>query len=695
MEQNTTEYQLNILRNTQMVQRKQLEELYPYINWDKMPFSSYSDFFKLKNIIDDCGEVWTNAYGRSNEETEDTRKYLKDYSGNGRDIELFNFGYSKQSGFNGYVQDFRGFEPISGIQATVTENRINITNTSESGTWIIGMALSKYVNKEWRLYVENEDGNTNATIQFYSVGNTDIMSVPLQGGLNIIPAQSFASQTRVVFSIPVGATFTFTQLPNYPGAIVGDGVDDYGQCVKDFALPDDYTVVAMREILNGGPSGIINKTRATSQGAFIFEYAGSQSYSYGDNFSDLSAPKLFSYQTKASYNGTVLTPGTGTDTADDKLLIFRLRDGTSNYISAALYSFGIFNRTLTADELRTVENCMYAEWICMTRKLEDIEYYDILDARFRSNDEAADKRNKWVGRLGKLHMTLHNYGFAGMSGWDGYPINWESWNNVVIPQQGGLIEASKSIIKVKNFGAYPAWSITSNSEIASIPEMRIKISGLKTGASLFFIKQVSDTRTNLMTATRDGIYTVPADTSAPDYYAIYCNGYSANEDADLTIELIPEYGGALVSDGVDDYAVSDEVIDEEIGGFVWHGEVLTAGYAFSTSWGANHVFMYKDSVGSIHYGGKTSQSEIVISDDVQILGYLKEPAIPNNVLMITPKLGSTYDYSNAALYQLRLIKNQPTDIQLEAIKWQCRKEHDDYLIQKGWYLPQSLEETTN
>lgn len=32
MEQNTTEYQLNILRNTQMVQCKQLEEMYPYLD---------------------------------------------------------------------------------------------------------------------------------------------------------------------------------------------------------------------------------------------------------------------------------------------------------------------------------------------------------------------------------------------------------------------------------------------------------------------------------------------------------------------------------------------------------------------------------------------------------------------------------------------------------------------------------------
>lgn len=446
----TIGYQLNILRDTQMVQRRLLEKQFPYIDWTRMPFSSYNDFFRLRGIIDDCGAVWTNAYGRSNGEPDGQRNFLEDYSGNGRDIELFNFGWTDGSGYK-------------------------------------------------------------------------------------------------------------------DGAIVGDGVDDYGKCVKDFALPDDYTVVAMREILNGGNAGIINKTRAASQGAFIFEYGGSQSYSYGDSYSGLTAPKLFSYQTKASYNGTVLTPGTGTDTADDKLLIFRLREGTSNYISAALYSFGVFSRTLTADELRIVENCMYAEWICMTGKLDDIEYYDILDARFRSNDESEDKRNRWVGRFGKLHMTLHNYAFTEGSGWS------------------------------------------------------------------------------------EG----------------------------------PDYPGALVSDGVDDYAVSDEVIDEPIGGVVCHVEEITAvngTYFFNSAQGtdnANRIYLYRDNAGKLSIGRPSTDVGLPLAS------LKRTPLSPDDVLYLSCRDVSA-NVSNNALYQLRLIKTQPTDTQLEAIKWQCRKEHEDYLIHMGW-----------
>ena len=102
----STADKVNALWNVQMVQRRHLGKLYPYLDWSKMPFSLYNDFFRLKNIIDDCGAVWTNAYRRSNNEAADTRKYLKDYSGNGRDIELFNFAFAGGSGYNGFVENY-------------------------------------------------------------------------------------------------------------------------------------------------------------------------------------------------------------------------------------------------------------------------------------------------------------------------------------------------------------------------------------------------------------------------------------------------------------------------------------------------------------------------------------------------------------------------------------------------------------
>lgn len=510
--------------------RKTLGEAFPYTDWTKVPVKHYSKFLSLKDLIGECGVVWTNAFKRSNTEAEDTRKYLKDYSGNERDIELFNFGWTDESGYKN-------------------------------------------------------------------------------------------------------------------GAIISDGVDDYGQCIKDFALPNDYTVVAMRELLNAGPSGIINKTRATGEGAFIFEYGGSQSYSYGDNYSGLTTPKLFSYQTKASYNGTVLTPGTGADTTDDKLLIFRLRDGTSNYTSAALYSFGIFNRTLTEEELALVEDCMYLELEYNTTILDNIEYYDILDARYRSNEEAEDKRNKWNGRLGKLHLTLNNYAYSQMSGWNGTRYNFKSLENIstVI---GNKITITHAYSGINTYSVNPPI-------VDNILSLRAKFTGIDrlvqsgeiTGVYLLASDSSGDTLKFGTQATKDGIIELSVDVNGVEgvarasLFVDLKNTQGATLiplSSPITIDVIPDYGGALVSDGVDDTADSAETIDEEIGGFVCHAEAIGGSYCFFSGPGFNTAYpnsigIRSDGSGLIHLG-QPEKAEQPNSNG--IYAFSKTPLAPDSTLSI-------------------------------------------------------------
>lgn len=413
----------NLLANNPRVKeilqmRKTLGEAFPYTDWTKVPVKHYSKFLSLKDLIGECGVVWTNAFKRSNTEAEDTRKYLKDYSGNERDMELFNFGYSKQSGFNGYVQDFRVWG--SGLEATLlhqSENSITVKNNNTSAArYILSISSTIYTNNEWKVIVE-ADEDAGVILNYLDGTGASIESHLLHNGLNVINI-SEASFNSVVIAANAEKTVTLTQIAPYQGAIVGDGVDDYGQCIKDFVLPDDYTVCAIRkystDIIDSGP--LISK--GWKNGIFYLENKENGGLSYGKAFYDLTFPPLFSYQTKSSYNGEAITPGTASDNNFNKLVIFS-EDVHYTYKKAALYSFGVFNRTLTAEELALVEDCMYLELEYNTTILDGIEYYDILDARYRSNEEAEDKRNKWNGRLGKLHMTLNNYGYSQMSGWNG------------------------------------------------------------------------------------------------------------------------------------------------------------------------------------------------------------------------------------------------------------------------------------
>lgn len=672
MERNTTAYQLNILRDTQMVQRRLLEKQFPYIDWARMPFSSYGDFFRLRGILDDCGAVWTNAYGRSNGEAESTRKYLKDYSGNGRDIELFNFGYSRQSGFNGYVQDFRNWSKTD-KSATIVKTEESLKISGNTGGWVLALwnvsTENNYGKKEWVVNLHIEKSSSDfVSLLFYSQSeNKTYKTIPLYEGKNTVPAlteEEYSDTSYIRLNVNVDSIVTLTQVPEYRGAIVSDGVDDYGQCVKDFALPEDYTVVAMRELFNDAGVPIISKSHLRDYGAFIFEGNSGKTYSYGSE-NDVNWPKLFSYQTKNIHNGEAITSGTGTDTEEDKLNIFRFREGNSAFCQAALYSCGVFTRTLTDEELRIVENCMYAEWIAMTGKLEDIEYYDILDARFRSNEEDADRRNKWVGRLGKLHMTLNNYAYSQMSGWNGYPLPKVKEFSVSKNSSASwlMYMGAPDAVKTKNWG--------------------IRIVSNPTGDSISLI-YISSSNTSVKTIPlqENVVNIIPPMTEEFANLAFFLPNHPVGSVVEF--EQIPLYGGALVSDGVDDYAVSDEVIDEEIGGMVVHiGDIdntLAYTYAISSESDntSSRLFVQRAQSGMVYFG---EPQKSFGSSLPGAYGISRTPVQTGAKLYMG---GSRDTRGKSALYQLRLIKTQPTDTQLEAIKWQCRKEHDDYLIHMGW-----------
>ena len=651
-------------------QRKVLTETFPYTDWKKIPYTQYDKFLSLKDLIGECGVVWTNAFGRSNTEPDGQRNFLKDYSGNGRDIELFNFGYSKQSGFNGYVQDFRKWNLSNNASGSKNEKGGTITNISESSSLstVLSISPSNYVNSE---FIIETDFNASANLIFYKANyNGSVLNVSLVKGKNIIRAlteEELAEVFIIALNISPGSTINITQIPEYQGALVSDGVDDYGQCMKDFALPDDYTVVAMREIMNDYGC-VASRMNMQTQGAFIFENQNNNVFSYGA-MTVVGYPKLFSYQTKNSYNGTDINAGTSSDDETFKLKIFH-QSAMNNYLQAALYSFGIFSRTLTTEELALVEDCMYLELEYNTNILDGIEYYDILDARYRSNEEAEDKRNRWVGRFGKLHMTLNNYGYSQMSGWNGWPL----------PKQCTFSVAKQNSSYWLGYMGAPA-AVKTNS-------WGIRIVSNPTGDSISLI-YISSSNTPVKTiALNEGVVNIiPPMTE--DFANLAFSLPNHPVGSVVEFEQIPLYGGALVSDGVDDYAVSDKVIDEAIGGVVAHAEILPSntGYIYSTNWKSDGVFEYSSLAyriaGDVVPGNGQVDTKNQTLDSV-LTAFSRVPASPENRLFIGTINETLQQMGNTALYQLRLIKNQPTETQLEVIKQQVLREHNDYLKEMGW-----------
>lgn len=153
---------------------------------------------------------------------------------------------------------------------------------------------------------------------------------------------------------------------NYEGALVFDGVDDYGIC-NNLPILNDYTVICRREIINKEFGAIASKRTSSSQwdGAFIFE-RNNQLTSFGQNNYRTIQQNNVSYMTTTSYNGDTISRGSLQDTeylvlgADGFNIDLNRAHGFSN---CAIYYFALYNKSLTPEEIEVEKERLNEEWL--------------------------------------------------------------------------------------------------------------------------------------------------------------------------------------------------------------------------------------------------------------------------------------------------------------------------------------------
>lgn len=152
---------------------------------------------------------------------------------------------------------------------------------------------------------------------------------------------------------------------NYEGALVFDGVDDYGICTG-LPIMDDFTLICKREILNPTSPGYVANKGLGNAGAFHFESSILTSdsnsttgvWSYGTGNRVKLEESEVSWMTKNSYNGIELKTGNLSDV--DQLYLCRF---ASSYTKAAIYYFALYNKSLTPEEIETEKERLNEEWL--------------------------------------------------------------------------------------------------------------------------------------------------------------------------------------------------------------------------------------------------------------------------------------------------------------------------------------------
>ena len=149
---------------------------------------------------------------------------------------------------------------------------------------------------------------------------------------------------------------------NYEGALVFDGVDDYGICAG-LPILDDYTVICRRALENNAKNVVASKSVVAGNGAFVFEYGNNATYSFSEYTSGLAVnlKDSVSYQTKNSYNGSTITVGNADDT--DTLTLGIIREGDSRLLEGAVYYLALYNKSLTPEEIETEKERLNEEWL--------------------------------------------------------------------------------------------------------------------------------------------------------------------------------------------------------------------------------------------------------------------------------------------------------------------------------------------
>lgn len=358
-----------------------------------------------------------SASGLTNEQMAANPVWV-DKTGNGHDLQLKNFSWKGMSGIGGYVVDIDEWGTNS-TAAYFERNSIKITATFKENASLGLLYHNIKLRQSCVLKVTGIPEGCDAFLDD-RLGNRFYMSE--DGVYEIIPSNFLAE--ALYFSIEkypegwYGSKLTIEQLPLYPGALVFDGVDDYGVCDNFPILTKEkgYTVVALRQWITYNPNVIsaiaTNASDQSFNGAFTFENynkGAEQTISYGATQISLQYSKSpFSWQTTSKYNGVNIA--NGNKDATNSLVLGRSYPQRNDFANFAIWELVFLDHDATEEELTKIKDYFVKTypwlfpdqaWTVVGKTNEDEDRATIANITGNGND-----------------LVLSNFGFAEGSGYN-------------------------------------------------------------------------------------------------------------------------------------------------------------------------------------------------------------------------------------------------------------------------------------
>lgn len=518
-----------------------------------IPFKEYAKMIldlpcKVDSFPDIEGIVARySASGLTNEQMAANPVWV-DKTGNGHDLQMKNFAWGGMSGVGGYEMNFNLWTnnvpsiPDISMSTTTTSVSVSVGNSTYNNNLIYIHMNNWDINKNHWLKVTSTYEDGDLVFKFYNDNNSKNIELPANGYVNIPAYPEFKGNYMYISTTSnKQGSFTIEQLPLYPGALVFDGVDDYGTCDNFPILTKEkgYTVVALRQwdqdFLNTTLTGGLLSTRNYSTGEGVaFEKIESSNKGYwnlgaGGIIDFAKSP--FTWQTSKQYNNVGILKG---DKNHGKPLCVGCGlSGGQQCGRFAIWELVFLDHDATEEELTKIKDYFVKTypwlfpdqaWTVTGKTNEDEDRATIANITGNGND-----------------LVLSNFGFAEGSGYGLYAQNYISYaitNRAVYTKTNSSIHVTKSITAGVNF--------TESARDVTIPSYRIKVTGIQSGQEMIYRGSNNTFLTNIPS---DGIYVLPAVENGSNLGFQFV---SYTGDCDITIEQIPEYEGYLITDGVDD-----------------------------------------------------------------------------------------------------------------------------------------------
>lgn len=489
---------------------------------------------------------------------------IEDADHKGRFLSFKNFAWGGMSGVGGYTENYNSnkwYKVESRIDATWTYKSFNARSIKDnrSAQLFYQSSLSDTGFRVLSCTIKVSGLTDGQGIEYVSNGTQQFVIMRIENdGIYHLPSFDFGAKNAYYgfkfLKLQESCNITIEQLPLYPGALVFDGVDDYGICDNFPILTKEkgYTVVALRQWLSfqdiGYPTLVVNSTDRLA--AFSFEDFRSKTkstWNWGRSvgLSDYKIPLLYTYQTSTSYNSKTIYAG-ATEEGSNILQVCRSGIYCAN---AAIWEIVILDHDATEEELTKIKDYFVKTypwlfpdqaWTTVGKTNEDEDRATIANITGNGND-----------------LVLSNFGFAEGSGYGLYAENYAGGRWVQSTDRADLTWTSYSVnitsVKVASTQLY--YQSYPEQPSFTVPSYKIKVYGLKDGQTLSY-KQVTSEGQQIYKISEDGIYTLPSFLfkANGDWYGFTLD--KIQETCDITIEQIPEYEGYLVTDGVDDKITS-------------------------------------------------------------------------------------------------------------------------------------------